>query len=441
MKLTVIGHGYVGLVTAAVFADLGNNVWVIGRTKRKINRLKKGEVSFYEPGLEEVVKRNLQAGRLHFTLDYKKAIPSSKVVFICVGTPSKDNGVADLSSVFEVAERTGKHIRNYTVIACKSTVPAGTNRKIKKLLTSELRLPCLAGRQATSKFDVASCPEFLREGTALADTFHPDRIVIGTESKKAKEILLELHKPINGVRLLTNLQTAEMIKYASNALLATKVSFANMLAFLCEKVGADVEKVLDGVGMDKRLGRNFLYPGVGYGGSCLPKDVKALIKTGEAYREDMTLLKEADKINKQAVERFTEKVSQALKGRVEGKTIGILGLSFKPNTDDLREAPSLKIITTLKSMGNNLKIKVYDPKAMLGAKKILKNVIYCENPYQVAKDADILLIVTEWNEFRQLDLGKIKLLMKKPIIVDGRNIYDPGKMRVLGFKYIGVGRV
>lgn len=434
MTLTVIGHGYVGLVTAAVFADLGNVVWVIGRTKKKIDSLKKGEVSFYEPGLEEVVKRNLKAGRLHFTLDYKKAISSSKVVFICVGTPSKDNGEADLSSVFEVAEKIGKNMKNYTVIACKSTVPVGTNSKIKKLLISNLQLP-------TSKFDIASCPEFLREGSALADTFHPDRIVIGTESKKAKTVLLDLHKPINGVRLLTNLQTAEMIKYASNALLATKVSFANMLAFLCEKVGADVEKVLDGVGMDKRLGRNFLYPGVGYGGSCLPKDVKALIKTGEAYGEDMALLKEADKINKQAVERFTEKVSRALKGRVEGKTIGVLGLSFKPNTDDLREAPSLKIITILKSMGNNLKIKVYDPKAMLGAKKILKNVIYCENPYEAAKNSHVLLIVTEWNEFRQLDLGRIKLLMKKPIIVDGRNIYDPGKMKVLGFKCVGVGRV
>lgn len=434
MKLAIIGHGYVGLVTAAVFADLGNNVWVIGRDKKKIAKLKKGEVLFFEPGLKEVVKRNLQAGRLSFTLDYKKAIPDSKTVFICVGTPPGVNGEADLSNVFKVAENIGKHIKNYTVVVCKSTVPVGTNKKIENLLNQKMGI-------SSAKFDVASCPEFLREGTALSDTLHPDRTVIGADTKKAQKYLLDLHQPIAGSRILTSIEAAEMIKYAANAFLATKISFANALAFLCEKVGADVEKVMDGIGIDKRIGRSFLYPGVGYGGSCFPKDVRALIKSAEKHGEDLALLRAVENINQNAVDRFVKKAVGALNGSLKGKTIGILGLSFKPNTDDVREASSIKIIRKLLKINPKLKIRAYDPAASKNVYKILPNVIYCQNSYEAAKDADILLLLTEWNEFKQLDLVKMKRLMRHPAIVDGRNIYNPGKMKVLGFKYIGVGRV
>lgn len=432
MTISVIGHGYVGLVTAAIFADLGNTVWCVGRNKEKISRLRKGIVPFFEPGLAEVVVRNLKAGRLKFTCNYSQAIPSAKIVFICVGTPSKDNGEADLSQVFSAASSIAKHLTNYTVVVTKSTVPVGTNEKIKNLIIQQ------KGKKA--EFDLASCPEFLREGTAISDTLHPDRIVIGTDSQKAKKILLELHKPISGERVFLRIKEAEIIKYVANALLATKVSFANMTAFLCEKINADVEKVLDGVGLDKRLGRVFLYPGVGFGGSCLPKDVKALIKTGESLGEKMALLKAVDNINKEAVARFVQKVVAGLGGKLKGKTIGVLGLSFKPNTDDLREAPSLKILSLFKSKEPKLKIKAYDPQAVNKAKHFIKDVVYCKNPYETAKDADVLLIITEWNEFRQLDLKKIKNMMRTPLIVDGRNIYDPAKAKKIGFKYLGVGR-
>lgn len=432
MTISVIGHGYVGLVTASIFADLGNTVWCVGRTRKKIENLKRGKVPFFEPGLSELVKRNLKAGRLRFTLDYPQAIPPSEVVFICVGTPPKDNGEADLSQVFSAAGSIGKNLTGYTVVVTKSTVPVGTNEKIKELIAKLKR--------GKAKFDIASCPEFLREGTAISDTLHPDRVVIGTNSKRARRILLELHKPINGERVLLGVKEAEMIKYVSNALLATKVSFANMIAFLCEKVGVDVEKVLDGVGLDKRLGRVFLYPGVGYGGSCLPKDVKALIKTGENFGEAMRLLKEVDHVNKEAAARFVQKIIKALGGKLKNKTVAVLGLSFKPNTDDLREAPSLKILRALKRKEPKVKIRAYDPQAMEKAKLVLKDVIYCKNSYEAAKDAHILLVITEWNEFRQLDLKKIKNLMHTPIILDGRNIYDPEKVKKLGFKYLGVGR-
>lgn len=432
MTISVIGHGYVGLVTASIFADLGNAVWCVGRTKEKIKKLSEGKVPFFEPGLSELVRRNLKAGRLNFTLHYAQAIPPSEVVFVCVGTPSKDNGEADLSQVFSAASSIAKNLTGYTVVVTKSTVPVGTNEKIKALIAK------LKRRKA--KFDVTSCPEFLREGTAISDTLHPDRIVIGTDSKKAQKILLELHKPIDGERVLLGIKEAEVIKYVSNALLATKISFANMTAFLCEKVGVDVEKVLDGVGQDRRLGRVFLYPGLGFGGSCLPKDVKALIKIGESFGEMMTLLKEVDNINKEASSRFVEKIIKSFSGKLKEKTVAVLGLSFKPNTDDLRGAPSLKILPALKRRVPKLKIKAYDPQAMEKAKTLLKDVVYCKNPYQAAKDADVLLVVTEWNEFLQLDLERVKKLMRTPIILDGRNIYDPEKVKKLGFKYVGVGR-
>lgn len=433
MKITIVGHGYVGLVTAVVFADLGNTVWVIGRNKDKVDQLNGGKPTFYEPGLEEMLERNIAAGRVRFMLNYDEAIASSEIVFICVGTPPKENGEADLTNVLKVAEEIGKYIKKYIVIACKSTVPVGTNYKIQKLLLEKVKVD-------KSKFDIASCPEFLREGTALSDTLHPDRVVIGTDSPKAQKTLLDFHRSIDGRRVLTNIPTAEMIKYASNALLATKISFANMMAFLSEKVGADVENVLTGVGLDRRLGRSFLYPGVGYGGSCLPKDVKALIKVGEHNGEDMGILREVEEINDDATRRFAQKVIKLLGTSKSKKTIGVLGLAFKPDTDDMREAPSIKILKFLLKQFPNISFKVYDPIVKSIPDKTLTHVLYSTSAYQAVQDTDIALILTEWNEFRQLDLGKLVKLMKKPIVIDGRNIFDPEEVKKHGITYYGVGR-
>ena len=430
MTIATIGHGYVGLVSAAVFADLGNTVWCVGRNKKKIDELKKGIPPFFEPGLEEMVKRNVKAGRLKFTLDYHEAVPGADAVFICVGTPPKENGEADLSSVFKAAQGIGQNLDGYTVVVCKSTVPIGTNRVVAKILEKE--------KPQKATFDIASCPEFLKEGTAISDTVNPDRIVIGAESEEAKGLLTELHRPIDGKIVLTTIEAAEMIKYASNALLATKISFANAVAFLCERAGADVEEVLEGVGLDKRIGKAFLAPGVGYGGSCFPKDVKALIATARQYDYDFKLLSDVDEINEQAARFFVEKTVKACGGSVKGKKLGVWGLSFKPSTDDMREAPSVKIIESLQKKG--AEISAYDPQAVENAKQILKNIKYARNPYKAIENAEALLIVTEWNEFRQIDLKKVKKLMKKSVILDGRNIYDPQKIKNLGFSYFGVGR-
>jgi UDPglucose 6-dehydrogenase len=430
MTITFIGHGYVGLVSAAVFADLGNTVFVIGHTKEKIENLKKGTLPIFEPGLEEIVKRNTKAKRLIFTLYYDKAIPLSSVIFIAVSTPPKTNGEADLSAVLDVSEKIGKHIGKYSVIVTKSTVPVGTNRKIKKIIAKAM--------PKNVSFDVASVPEFLREGQAISDTLHPDRIVIGTESEKAQEVLVELHKPINSKVLLTNIETAEMIKYASNAFLATKISFANVIAHLCELTNANGLKVLEGIGLDKRIGSFFLSPGAGYGGSCFPKDVKALIAIAKQHGYNFELLKNVEKINSSAVSSIVSKAKKLLGGNIADKTIGILGLSFKPNTDDMRDAPSITIISKLQK--DKGKIKAYDPIAMDNARKALKNVEFCGSVDLVAKGSDILIVMTEWNEFRQLDLQKIKSLMRKPVILDGRNIYDPKKVKDIGFEYAGVGR-
>jgi UDPglucose 6-dehydrogenase len=430
MTITFVGHGYVGLVTAAVFADLGNTVWVIGHTKEKIENLKKGIIPIYEPGLEEMVKKNVDAGRLLFTLDYDQAIPSSSIVFIAVGTPPKENGEADLSVIYEVAEKIASHIDGQTVVVTKSTVPVGTNKKIKELINK--------AKSEKATFDIASNPEFLREGQAILDTFHPDRIVIGTENKKAEDLLVELHKPIDGKRVLTNIETAEMIKYAANAFLSTKISFANAIAHLSELAGANGLEVLEGIGSDKRVGKEFLSPGAGFGGSCFPKDVKALIEIAKGYGYDFTLLRAVWDINKQAMHQISEKAKKMLGGSTQGKTIGVLGLSFKPDTDDMREAPSIPIISTL--LVNGAKIKAYDPIAMENAKKLIKGIIFCDDSYEVAKDSDLLIVLTEWNEFRQINLVKIKELMKSPKLLDGRNIYDPEEVKQMGFEYQGVGR-
>lgn len=430
MTIAFIGHGYVGLVTASIFAELGNTVWVIGHTKEKIENLKKGIIPIYEPGLEEIVRKNLKAKRLLFTLDYDRAIPSSDIVFIAVGTPPKRNGEADLSTVFEVAEKIGKHLDGYAVVATKSTVPVGTNKKIQNAIEKT--------KSQKATFDVASVPEFLREGQAISDTLHPDRVVLGTDSRRAQEVLMKLHKPIDGNFVLTNIETAEMIKYAANAFLATKISFANAIAKLSELAGADGLKALEAVGLDKRVGSEFLFPGAGYGGSCFPKDVKALISIAKQYGYDFKLLKDVENINQEAIQEIVHKAKELLNGDLRNKAVGILGLSFKPNTDDMRDAPSITVINELQKAG--AKIKAYDPVAIENAKKIFKKVYFCSNPYEVAEEADMLIIMTEWNEFRQLDLSKIKRIMKKPIILDGRNIYDPQKANGVGFAYQGVGR-
>jgi len=432
MTITFIGHGYVGLVTAAVFADLGNTVWVVGRTKAKIDKLKKGIAPFFEPGLSELVKRNVDAGRLIFTLDYKEAVTPSSIIFICVGTPSKETGEANLDSVFASAKSIGEVLVGYKVIVTKSTVPPGTNTKVKEIIDKH--------KPQGSSFAIASAPEFLREGTAIEDTLHPDRVVIGTASDRARDMLLELHKPIDGKMVLCNVETAELIKYASNSLLSTKISFANAIAFLAEKVGADVEQVLEGVGLDRRLGRSFLYPGVGYGGSCFPKDVKALIAIAAAHGYDFTLLRAVDDINKQASRNFIEKIYKHFNGKLQNIKIAVLGLSFKPNTDDMRAAPSIPVIEALMKKG--AQVVAYDPVAIENAKSVLpKNVQYAQSAYEAAVGADAVVVLTEWNEFRQLDLVKIAKNLKSLVLFDGRNMYEPTRVKQLGFMYYGVGRM
>lgn len=430
MTITFVGHGYVGLVTASIFADLGNTVWVIGHTKEKIENLKKGILPIYEPGLEEIVKRNVKAKRLLFTLDYKESIPNSEVVFIAVGTPSTKMGDADLSTVLKVAEEVGKNLKDgYTVIATKSTVPVGTYKKVKQII-EEIK-------PADAKFDIASVPEFLREGTAISDTLNPDRIVLGTDSSKARDVLVELHKSIKAPFVLTNLATAELIKYASNSFLATKISYANSIAKLSELSGANALQVLSGIGMDKRIGKYFLSPGPGYGGSCFPKDVKALISIAKDYDYSFSLLEEVERTNDMAKRDIVQKARRFLKD-VRGKTIAILGLAFKPDTDDMRDAPAITIIELLKKDG--AKIKAYDPQATRNAMNLLTNVTFSKDPYDAARDSDLAIIVTEWNEFKEMDLKKLKKIMKTPNLIDARNIYEPHKLREMGFTYIGVGR-
>lgn len=433
MTITFIGHGYVGLVTASVFADLGNTVWVIGHTPEKIENLKEGILPIYEPGLEELVKRNVKAGRLLFTLDYEPAIAESDVVFIAVGTPPQPTGEADLSVVFSVAKEVGKHLRGYTVVITKSTVPVGTNKKVEEIIEE--------GKPEGAQFNVASVPEFLREGQAISDTQHPDRIVIGTDNKRAQDVLVELHKPIDGAIVLTNIPTAEMIKYASNAFLATKISFANAIAHLSELTGADAIQVLEAVGFDKRIGSAFLSPGAGYGGSCFPKDVKALIAIAQDHGYDFNLLKEVEQINKKTTRNIIEKAKKLLGGTVKDKTITILGLAFKPDTDDMRDAPSIIIMNHLLAEG--AKIHAYDPIALENAKRIFsgkEHTTFFTDEYSALEGSDLAIIVTDWNEFKQLDLAYIKNIMANPLLLDGRNIYEPEKAKQHGFTYEGVGR-
>jgi len=428
MTITIVGHGYVGLVSACVFADFGNTVYVIGHTSEKLERLKNGDPIIYEPGLKEVLEKNNKAGRLKFTTEYAEAVSSSEIVFITVGTPPKENGEADLSVVLQVAEQIGKNLSNpFTVISCKSTVPVGTNKKIEEIINKV--------KKSNVQFAVASCPEFLREGNALHDTFQADRVVIGSESQRAIDLLLKIHAPIPGKKVITDLASAELIKYTSNSVLAMKISFANLISFYCEKTGANVEMVLDAVGLDKRIGRIFMDPGVGYGGSCFPKDVKALISTGKQIGVDTQLLEAVDTINEQARTNLLNKIV----AHAKGKKIAIWGLSFKPNTDDIRFAPSVDIIRAL--LEKEYTLSVYDQEGMNNIKRLFGDKLtYASSSYEALKDVDALVILTEWNEFKNIDLKEVKKVMKQPMIFDGRNIYDIKTMKELGFSYISTGR-
>lgn len=431
MTISVVGTGYVGLVTSAVLADFGHKVFAIDVDKNKLAELKKAKVPFFEPDIEDLVKRGLESKKLVFTSNFKASIPKSRGVFICVGTPPLEDGSVDLRQLYKATETVAKNLKGQTVIAVKSTVPIGIEVELEKIIR----------KKSSNHFEIVAVPEFLREGSAVEDTLHPDRIVIGTRNKKGKavDLILDLHKHFSGERLICDLRSAQLIKYAANSLLATKVSFANAVAQLSEKVEADAEKVLHGVGLDGRIGRTYLYPGVGYGGSCLPKDVMAFVDVAQKFGYDFGLLKEVDRINEEQIENFVKKIREALEGTVEGKKIGILGLSFKPNTDDIREAPSLKIIEVL--LDQKAQISAFDPVAIPIVRKVLGNKIkFAEDAYEAARDADCLAIVTDWNEFRDLDLERLKRLMKNPLIADGRNVLDSEKAKDLGFKYFGIGR-
>ncbi len=432
MNICVIGTGYVGLVTGSCFAEFGLNVTCVDNDEQKIALLQKGTSPIFEPGLEEMVKRNLREGRLVFTTEIDKAVEKSLVIFIAVGTPPKKDGSVDMTYIDEVARKIGENLNGYKVIATKSTVPVGTGERIRKVIQQYERKKV--------NFDIVSNPEFLREGAAIEDFMRPNRVVIGAASEQAMAIMKDLYSPLYLIEapfVITNIETAEMIKYASNAFLATKVSFINEIANICEKVGADVNVVAKGMGLDQRIGSKFLHAGPGYGGSCFPKDTLGIAKIAEKHGYRFEIVRSVMKVNEKQKERMVAKVKEAL-GNLKGKTIAVLGLSFKPNTDDMREAPSLKIISSLQREG--AKIRAYDPKAMEMARKIFKKIEYGKDPYDVAKGSDALLIITEWNQFRNLDLKRLQKIMKSPVFLDFRNIYEPAKMREMGFKYFAVGR-
>ncbi|MDQ7039026.1 MAG: UDP-glucose/GDP-mannose dehydrogenase family protein [Aquificota bacterium] len=435
MRITVVGGGYVGLVTGACFSHLGNDVLVVEKVPEKVKMLKEGRSPIYEPGLEDLIREGLKRGNLGFTTDIGEGVAFSEVIFICVGTPSLPDGSADLSQVEEVARLTAKLMDSYRLLVEKSTVPVNTHQLVKKTVQRYLKRDV--------PFDVASNPEFLREGSAVLDFLNPDRIVVGVESERARRIMEEVYRPFTdrGVPLLiTDPATAELIKHASNSFLAMKISFINMIADLCEKTGADVKLVTEGMGYDRRIGRDFLNAGIGYGGSCFPKDVRAFIRIAEEYGVDFSLLKEVERINSGRVERFMDKVRNAL-WTLKDKRVAVWGLSFKPNTDDIREAPSIKVVETLIREG--ARVRAYDPKAVSNFRVLFPpgdRISYPEDMYEAVKGAEALLILTEWEEFVKADMEKVKELMDLPVVVDGRNIFEPEEMKRMGFEYYSVGR-
>ena len=433
MRIAMIGAGYVGLVSGACIADFGHQVTCVDKDSKKISALNAGEVPIYEPGLEDIIRSNVRQGRLSFTTALSDALNGAQAVFIAVGTPSRrGDGHADLSYVYEVSREIAAALTGFTVVVTKSTVPVGTGDEVERII-----------RELRRDLDVAvvSNPEFLREGAAIHDFKHPDRIVIGTHDERAKKILAEVYRPLclnQAPILYTGRRTAELIKYAANAFLATKITFINEIADLCERVGADVQEVARGIGLDNRIGSKFLHPGPGFGGSCFPKDVRALIKTARDYDVSMRILEAVETVNDTRKRAMARKVSSAFAGVLRGKQVAVLGLTFKPNTDDMREAPSIPLITALHDMGAT--VRVYDPMGMEQAKQILTQVTYCEGPYDCVEDADAAVIVTEWEQFRALDLERVKDLMACPVIVDLRNIYSAEDMKKAGFAYACVGR-
>ena len=429
MNISIIGSGYVGLVTGACFAELGNKVVCADNDAKKISLLKKGIVPIYEPGLEEMIKLNLKNNRLKFTSSIRAAVKASEVIFIAVGTPALENGEADLTGIENVACSIAENMDDYRLIVEKSTVPVETCSWVKKTIATYVKKGL--------KFDIVSNPEFLREGSAINDFTHPDRIILGVESIKAKQIMLSLYQPLNRPILVTNIKSAELIKHASNAFLATKISFINAIARICDKVGADVKEVAQGMGLDNRIGRYFLHAGIGYGGSCFPKDLDAFINITEKLGYDFQILKAVRDTNEEQKRFVLQKIKDEL-WVIKDKTVAILGLAFKPNTDDLRNSPSIDLVNSLIQEG--ARVRVYDPKAMGKAKEILKDVTFCDDLYQAAKSADCLVVATEWNEFKELDFMRLKKTLKRPLVIDARNIYEPKLLKEMGFTYRGVGR-
>ena len=437
MRITIVGTGYVGLVTGACLADVGMQITCIDIDQKKIDGLKNGIIPIYEPGLETIVNRNIQSGRLHFSTRLSENVENADAIFIAVGTPPGEDGSADLKYVLAVAREIGEQLNDYTVVVTKSTVPVGTSLKIKNAIESELNK-----RNQNIAFDVASNPEFLKEGAAIEDFMKPDRVVVGIETDRAKKVLEKIYKPfqLNGYRIIyMDITSAELTKYAANAMLATRISFMNDIANLCEKVGADINNIRAGLGADPRIGNKFLYSGVGYGGSCFPKDVKALIKTGNSLGHELRILQAVEDVNDAQKEVLSNKIIKFFGENSQGKTIAIWGLSFKPNTDDMREAPSIKIIQNL--IENGFSINVFDPVAMEDSKHIFGDTVnWSTSAFDALKNADALALVTEWNEFRFPEWDKVLSLMNQPIIFDGRNIYDRELLESKGFTYFGIGR-
>ena len=436
MNIAIVGTGYVGLVSGTCFAEMGIDVTCVDVNEEKIQFLLDGQIPIYEPGLEELVKRNVEAGRLHFTTDLSSCLDNVEVVFSAVGTPPDEDGSADLKYVLAVAKTFGQNIRRYTILVTKSTVPVGTAQKVKETVRAELEK-----RGVDIVFDVASNPEFLKEGTAIKDFMTPDRVVVGTESEQAKKIMSSLYKPfmLSGERMIfTDIPSAEMIKYAANSMLATRISFMNDIANLCELVGADVNMVRKGIGSDTRIGKKFLYAGCGYGGSCFPKDVKALIKTAEKSGYPMRVLKAVEEVNESQKSILFNKLMKHYAGQLKGKTITLWGLAFKPETDDMREAPALVLIDKLQKAG--CRVKVYDPISMTECKRRIGDIVtYCKDMYEAALDTDALLLVTEWKEFRMPSLAVLAKTMSHRVVIDGRNIYDAEEMHENGFAYYKIG--
>ena len=436
MNIAIIGTGYVGLVSGACFAETGVYVTCVDVDARKIDNLKKGVIPIYEPGLDELVARNAKAGRLEFTTDLSECINDVEVVFIAVGTPPDEDGSADLSAVLDVARNIGRLMDNYTLVVTKSTVPVGTSEKVKAAIREEIDR-----RGVSVQFDIASNPEFLKEGAAVKDFMSPDRVVVGLESERAENIMRRLYRPflLNNFRVIfTDIPSAEMIKYAANSMLATRISFMNDIANLCELVGADVNMVRRGIGSDTRIGGKFLYPGCGYGGSCFPKDVKALIRTAESAGYEMKVLKAVEEVNEKQKRILFDKVARHFGGNLHGLNIAVWGLAFKPETDDMREAPSLVVIDLLLKSGCN--ITVFDPVAMEeGRRRLGEKVTYAKDMYDAIKDADALLLLTEWKQFRMPAWKLVRSLMRQPVVIDGRNIYDSAEMKDNGIEYLCIG--